>query len=146
MIQQLRAPFFILICVFAVVGTHQANAQDSYVTLWASGLGTTNKVSAATLILKTNETAHLVSWPQIKFRFSFLNVASGMRSIMFERKPEIEVEQKTNRITEHGALPIPPVVVVGPATLKLSVVGNETMFCTFRVVHGNSSVIQSRDN
>ena len=145
MIQQLRAPFFILICVFAVVGTHQANAQDSYVTLWASGLGTTNKVSAATLTLKTNETAHLVSWPQIKFRTSFLYVASGMRNVMFERKPEIEVNQKTDRITEHGALPLPPVVVVGPATLELSVVGNDTVFCTFRVVHGDSSVIQSRD-
>lgn len=139
-----RAPFFALVGLLAVFDAHRADAQDSYVTLWASGAETTNRISAATLVLKTNETAHLISWPQTRSDFSFLTVASGRRSVLLDRKPEIEVDQKTKRITDHGTLPLPPVVVAGPANLELSVVGWQTMFCTFRVVHGNSSMIESR--
>jgi len=123
-----------------------AKAEESFVTLWAGGFGpTTNAFRTATLTLKTNETAHLGSWPQMELRYSSLTISSGINSVTLERKPVYEVDEKAKRAKENGALPLQPVVVAGPAILKLSALPGKETFCTFRIVHGPNRTISSPD-
>jgi hypothetical protein len=85
----------VLSFVLFLLGFGQSHAEESFVTLWAGSFGGTNELSMTRLTLKTNETAHLVSWPQMEFRYSFLSVKSGLNSTLIERKPEILVDEKT---------------------------------------------------
>ena len=123
-----------------------AKAEESFVTLWAGGFGpTTNALRTATLTLRTNETAHLASWPQMELRYSSLTISSGVNSVTLERKPVYEVDEKARRAKENGALPLQPVIVAGPAILKLSALPGKEAFCTFRIVQGPSRTIPSPD-
>jgi hypothetical protein len=68
-----------------------------------------------------------------------------MNNIMLKRKPETEVDEKTKRVSEYGILPLPSVVVAGPATLEFSVPTGYDTFCTFRIVQGPSTVLKPSD-
>jgi len=124
-----------------------AAAADSHVTLWARRDSSTNELRTAVLTLRTNETACLVSWPQMDSRCSFLTIRSDVNSVMITRKPEVEVDEKTRRVKENGILALPSIVVCGPATLKLAVPAGlaEDTYCTFRIVHGPTRVVKTSD-
>jgi hypothetical protein len=41
----------------------------------------------------------------------------------------------------YGTLPMPEIVVAGPANIELTVNKAETVFCTFRIVQGPSRTV-----
>ena len=115
-------------------------------TLWAGGIpSSTNGLTGSRLVIKTNETAHLLSWPQMQFHSSFLTISAGLESVVIQRKAEIEVDEKTKRVTENGVLRIPEVVVAGPATLELVAAPGFGTLCTVRIVQAPSSVVRSAE-
>jgi len=126
------------ILFFLVVG--QAFAEDTHVTLWVRGLGVDEPISKSQLKLGANETAYLVCWMQDEFRMSFMDISSGGNSVTVTRNPEFEVDQKDKSVKKHGVLPLPALVVAGPAIVELSMMSPGTIFCTFRIVKGDSRV------
>ena len=136
---------FIRALILMFVVFNQLRAEDSHVSLWVSGKGSEKPTSAAVLKLKPNETAYLTSWPQDEFRSSFVTIWSGKHSATIHRKPEFEIDKKSKEVTKNGVLSLPKIVVAGPATLELSTVGTATHFCTFRVVKGESRIVESTE-
>jgi len=126
--------------LFFVIAS-QSFAEDAHVTLWVKGLGLDNPTRVSTLKIEANETAYLVSWRQDEFQASFMEIWSGSRSVTITRNPEFEVDQKNKTVKKHGILPLPDLVVAGPATIEIKKLDYATIFCTFRIVKGSSRVI-----
>ena len=119
----------------------QVFAEDAHVTLWVQGLDGDEPISKSELKLEAGETAYLVSWMQNEFKASFMEIWSGGHSVIVTRNPEFEVDQKEKSVKKHGTVPLPDLVVAGPATVELSTMSNTAIFCTFRIVKGDSRVV-----